>query len=122
MSGKKFIKGKITHIWIAIVDATVRGKGLSTAIDMACADLAVSKGYDFAYAEFTNAISEKITHHYNVYKLCGSIKYDEFKMENVQPFKGVKGGAASYIIGIKPNIALDSLARCYTESPLQVTR
>ena len=116
MKGKTFLKGKITHIWIAIVDSTVRGKGLSTAIDMACADLAVSKGYEFAYAEFTNAISEKITHHYSVYQLCNSIKFDEFRTDaTTQPFKGVKGGAAAYLIGIKPGIKLDSLQGCYVK-------
>lgn len=116
MKGKKFVKGKIAHVWIAIVDSTFRGKGLSTAIDLACTDLAASKGYDFAYAEFTNAISEKITHHYSVYKLCGSIKFDEFHADTDHPFEGVKGGAASYLLGIKPGIQLEALKGCYTES------
>jgi histidine decarboxylase len=114
LKGKTFIKGKIEHIWIAIVDSTFRGKGLSTAIDMACADLAVKKGYEFAYAEFTNALSENITHHYPVAKLFNSIKYDDFEVEREQPFKGVKGGAAAYLIGIKPGINIDSLKNCYS--------
>lgn len=87
-------------------------------IDLACTDLAASKGYNFAYAEFTNAISEKITHHYSVYQLCNSIKFDEFRLEDAQhtqPFKGVKGGAASYLMGIKPEVNLETLKACYTE-------
>lgn len=113
--GKHFTRGKIAHIWIAVVDSTYRGKGLSTVIDTACADLAVSKGYDFAYAEFTNEISSNITHHYSIYQLCNTIKYDDFRLEqNQKPFKGVTGGASAYIIGIRPGVKLDSLKKCYT--------
>lgn len=114
MSGKHFIKGKISHVWIAVVNPEYRGQGLSTAIDMACGELAVRKGFDFAYAEFTNDLSEKITHHYDVYKLCHSIKYEDFALDShEQPFKGVKGGAAAYIIGLRPGIQLDALKNCY---------
>lgn len=114
LKGKHFAKNKIAHVWIAIVDQTYRGQGLSTAIDMACADLAVRKGFDFVYAEFTNPVSEKITHHYKVYKLCNSIKYDDFMTnEGEKSFAGVKGGANAYIIGIKPGIKIDSLPNCY---------
>lgn len=116
LHGRKFIKGKIAHVWIAVVASDYRGKGLSTAIDLACTDLAAQKGYEFAYAEFTNAISEKITHHYSVYQLCNNIKFDDFQLERDKPFKGVKGGAASYLLGIKPNVKLDSFKQCYTES------
>jgi len=114
LKDKKFLKGKIVHIWIALVDPTFRGKGLSTAIDMACADLAVRKGFDFAYAEFTNALSENITHHYSLAKMYNNIKFDEFNLGKERPFKGVKGGAAAYLIGIKPGIKIDSLKNCYT--------
>lgn len=114
-SDKNFKKGKIVHVWIAIVDEKYRGQGLSTEIDSACAELAVRKGFDFAYAEFTNHISEKITHHYKVLKPCNSIEYDSYTTkQNQQPFKGLKGGAESYLIGIRPGIKIDSLADCYT--------
>lgn len=114
MSGKSFLKGKIAHVWIAVVDSAHRGQGLSTAIDMACGELAVRKGFDFAYAEFTNDVSEKITHHYGVYQLCHSIKYEDFMLENNErPFKGVKGGAVAYIVGLRPGIKLDALQKCY---------
>lgn len=112
--GKKFKKGKIAHVWIAAVAAEHRGTGMSTAIDMACGNLAVSKGYDFAYAEFTNPISENITHHYKSIEKCGSINYENFTFEGQKPFKGVKGGAVSYIVGIRPGVTVDSLPHCYT--------
>ena len=113
LKDKKFTKGKIEHIWIAIVDKTYRGKGLSTQIDMACADLAVRKGYDFAYTEFTNDVSEKITHHYPVYKSFNKIKYDDFQYENEKPFRGLEGGAAAYLIGIRPGVQIDAFKQCY---------
>lgn len=113
-AGKKFKRGKIAHVWIAAVSAEHRGVGLSTAIDMACGNLAVSKGYDFAYAEFTNPISENITHHYKSLEKCGSINYEGFTFEGQKPFKGVKGGAVSYIISIRPGVTIDSLPDCYT--------
>jgi len=111
---KDFKKGKIAHVWIAIVDGKHRGEGLSTAIDSACADLAVKKGFDFAYAEFTNEISEKIVTHYKVQKCLNTIKYENFTMEkNNKPFDGLRGGAAAYLIGIKPGIKMDALVGCY---------
>ncbi|MCD6039826.1 MAG: hdc [Gammaproteobacteria bacterium] len=114
LSGKKFIKGRVAHIWIAIVNVDYRGKGLSTAIDMACATICMRKGYDFAYAEFTNDISEKITHHYKIYQQCNSINYNEFTYDNQKPFKGLNGKAAAYIIGIKPGVEIDLLPSCYS--------
>ncbi len=116
LKGKNFVKGKIAHVWIAVVNPEVRGQGLSTAIDMACGKLALSKGFDFAYAEFTNDVSEKITHHYDVYKLLNSVSYDDFTLENnEQPFKGVKGGAAAYIVGLRPGVQLEALQDCYKD-------
>jgi histidine decarboxylase len=114
LAGKSFIKGKIAHIWIAIVDEEYRGKGLSTAIDMACATICMRKGYDFAYAEFTNGISEKITHHYKVLELCHTMNYNDFTYNGGErPFKGLEGKAAAYIIGIKPGVEIDALPDCY---------
>jgi hypothetical protein len=112
---KTFIKGKIAHIWIAIVNKEFRGQGLSTAIDMACANICVRKGYDFAYAEFTNNISEKIVNHYKTYQLCHSIDYNEFTCNGQKPFQSLNGKAAAYIIGIKPGIEMDSLPNCYSK-------
>ena len=115
LSDKDFTPGKIVHVWIAIVDEKHRGQGLSTAIDSACGELAVRKGFDFAYAEFTNPISENITHHYQALKPCNKIEYDNYTTkQNTQPFKGLKGRAESYVIGIRPGIKIDSLANCYT--------
>ncbi|HSW70345.1 MAG TPA: pyridoxal-dependent decarboxylase [Gammaproteobacteria bacterium] len=116
MKGKDFLKGKIAHVSVAVVDSKHRGKGLSTAIDMACGELAVRKGFDFAYAEFTSDVSENITHHYDTYKLCNKIKYEDFALENDHPFKGVKGEATAYIVGLKPGLKLDSLQTCYKEA------
>ena len=114
LMGKRFVKGKIAHVWIAIVNSEGRGKGLSTAIDMACATICMRKGYDFAYTEFTNEISEKILHHYKIYELCNSIDYNNFTYESQKPFQGLNGKASAYIIGIKPGIEIDSLPSCYS--------
>ncbi len=113
-AGKKFLKGKIAHVWISAVSPDHRGTGLSTSIDMACGNLAVSKGYDFAYAEFTNPISQNITHHYKSIEKCGSINYENFTFEGQKPFKGVKGSATAYIVGIRPGVTVDDLPGCYT--------
>lgn len=114
LENKIFKKGKIAHVWVAIVDADYRGKGLSTEIDLACGAMCVSKGYEFAYAEFTNAVSEKITHHYKVHKLFNTIKYDTFTWNNQKPFASVEGEATAYIVGLRPGVTLDVLKDCYT--------
>lgn len=114
LAGKQFNKGKIAHIWIAIVNADIRGKGLSTAIGMACATICMRKGYEFAYTEFTNEISEKILHHYKLYELCNSIDYNTFTYEGQRPFQGLNGKASAYIIGVKPGVEFDALPSCYT--------
>ncbi len=114
LSDKKFIPGKIAHIWIAIVNPEYRGKGMSTAIGMACATICMRKGYEFAYTEFTNELSEKILHHYKVYELCNTIDYNTFTFEDKKPFQGLNGKASAYIIGIKPGVEMDMLPTCYT--------
>ncbi len=114
LQGKIFEKGKITHTWIAMVDKSYQGKGLSTEIDIACTNLAAKKGYKFTYAEFTNELSEKITHHYPVSKQINVILYNDFTLHGQKVFAGVKGGSAAYILGIQPNITIDSLKDCYT--------
>lgn len=112
--GKKFLKGKVCHVWVAAVFENYRGLGLSTEIDMACVEAAARKGFDFAYAEFTNELSEKVTSQFKVLKLCNKIKYDTFKEEDgVMPFKGVEGAAASYVATIRPGVKLESLPKCY---------
>ena len=114
LDGKKFLKGKVAHVWIAAVDRKYRGQGLSTVIDMACADLLARKGYDFVYAEFTNEISEKIINQYSLFQLCNKINYDTFTMgSGERPFKGVNGYAASYVIVIRPGIKLNALEQYY---------
>lgn len=113
LANKKFKNGKLAHTWIAMVDDTYRGQGLSTAIDLACTDRLAQRGYNFTYAEFTNEISEKVAKHYPLAKKINSIKYDEFTLDGKKPFQGVKGGSASYILGIKPGVKIDMLEDCY---------
>ncbi len=112
--GKKFIPGKILHIWIALVDTAYRGKGLSTIVDMACIDNAAHKGFDFAYAEFTNDISEKVTKQFKTLQVFNKIKYDDYTMENGRkPFAGLAGAAVSYVATIRPGVNLNALSNCY---------
>lgn len=113
MKGKKFQPRKVLHIWIALVDPNQRGKGLSTMIDMACIEAAARKGFDFAYTEFTNELSEKVIKQFKVLKLYNRINYDDFTIQGEKPFKGLKGSAASYVATIRPGINLDSLTHCY---------
>lgn len=119
--GRKFVKGKIAHVWIAAVDPAYRGFGLSTEIDMACIEAAARKGFDFAYAEFTSTISENVTHHFKVLELFNRIKYDDFKLDGKKPFEGLEGHADSYVATIRPGVKLDSLQNCYqmTEDSLK---
>ena len=116
LAGKKMHPGKIAHVWIAAVDPDYRGLGLSTKIDMAVIGQASRKGYEFAYAEFTNDISEKVTSQFSVIKLLNRIEFDTFFYENGTPFKGVHGSAAAYVAGIRPGISLDRLPHCYSVS------
>jgi len=114
INGKKFLRGKVVHVWIAAVDQAYRGMGLSTAIDMACIEAAARKGFDFAYAEFTNELSEKVTSQFKVLQLCNKIKYDDYKWQGgTVPFKGLNGAASSYVATIRPGVKLDSLPHSY---------
>lgn len=113
LSDKTFKKGKMAHTWIAMVSKAHRGKGLSTEIDLACTNHLAKKGFDFTYAEFTNDISENITHHYPVSKKVNEIIYEDFVYQGLKPFKGVTGGSAAYVLGIKTGVKIDSLPDCY---------
>jgi hypothetical protein len=115
IAGKRFTKGKIVHVWIAAVDPAYRGKGLSTEIDMACIEAAARKGYDFAYAEFTNHISENVTHHFKMLQLCNRIPLQDFTIDGAKPFAGLTGAADSYVATIRPGVKLESLSNCYKE-------
>lgn len=119
--GRKFLKGKVAHVWIAAVDPAYRGRGLSTQIDMACIETAARKGFDFAYAEFTSSISENVTHHFKVLELFNRINYADFKMDGKKPFEGLEGCADSYLATIRPGVKLESLSNCYqvTEDSLK---
>lgn len=113
--GKKFVKGKVIHLWISAVDQAYRGLGLSTEIDMNCIEGAARKGFDFAYAEFTNELSEKVTSQFKILKLCNRIQYNTFILDNgTMPFQGVDGAASSYVATIRPGVKLESLPHCYT--------
>lgn len=115
IAGRKFVPGKIAHVWIAAVDNAYRGLGLSTEIDIACVEGAARKGFDFAYAEFTNPLSEKVTSQFKLLQLLNKIQYDDFVWEDgSMPFKGLQGAAASYLATIRPGVKLDALSNCYT--------
>jgi histidine decarboxylase len=114
MQNRKFIKGKVVHVWIAGVDEAYRGMHLSTQVDMACVEAAARKGFDYAYAEFTNELSENVTHQFKVLKLFNRIEYNSFRLDNGEaPFSGVKGAAASYVAAIRPGVNLDSLSNAF---------
>ncbi len=115
VTGKHFKKGKIAHFWIAGVEKEYMGHGMFTELDNETIKRAAEKGFNFAYAEFTNEVSEKVTHQFKIIELWNRIMYEDFKLENGQkPFSGVKGGAAAYCAAIKPGVKLDSLQGCYT--------
>lgn len=110
---KEFIKGKIVHMWIAAVAPEFRSQRVYTELCMICVESAMRKGYDFAYSDFTNEQSEKITHHFKV-RLCNKINYADFIYEGKKPFAQLKGGAYLYITPIRPEVKLDSLDKYYT--------
>jgi len=113
LKGKKFLKGKVAHIWYAAVDAAYRGQGFSTISDMACVEAAARKGFDYAYAEFVNPVSENVTHQFKVLKLFNKVNFAEFQLNNERPFTALKGQATAYVAAIRPGINLDSLNQCY---------
>lgn len=115
LKGKKFLKGKVVHVWLAAVDNAYRGLGLSTEVDMAAVEMAARKGFDYAYAEFTNEISENVTHQFKVLQLFNRIYYDQFvDSDNTRPFEGVKGASTSYVATIRPGVKLNDISNCYT--------
>ena len=67
----------------------------------------------FAYAEFTNELSENVTHQFSALQMCNRIKYDDYKLNNEYPFKGVAGSATAYVAVIKPGVKLNSLPNHY---------
>jgi hypothetical protein len=111
--GKIFIKNKIVHVWYAAVDAQFRGQGFSIVTDMACIEEAARRGFNFAYAEFVNPISENITHQFKVLKLCNTIQYRNFFWNDQRPFQGLNGQATAYMASINPKMGLDALPACY---------
>lgn len=113
LANKKFKKGTVAHVWIAMVDPAYRGLNLSTAIDMACGKLCLEKGYEYVYAEFTNEVSEKITRHFSFSQILNYVDYEDFTWGGMQPFLGVPGGAASYVVGIKPGVTSETFEQCY---------
>ena len=115
MDGKTYARNKVAHFWIAGVERAWMGHGMFTQLNDATIQRTAEKGFDFAYAEFTNPVSEKVTHHFRVIELCNRINYADFRMDNgYAPFQGVKGGAAAYCAAIRPGVKLDSLKKYYT--------
>ncbi len=116
LKDKKFTKGKVVHVWIAAVDPAYRGTGLSTVVDMAAIESASRKGFDYAYAEFTNELSENVTHQFKVLKMFNRIYFDQFiEPDSTKPFEGVKGAAASYVAAIRPGVKLEDVKQTYRD-------
>jgi hypothetical protein len=114
--GKRYLKGKVVHVWIVAVDPAFRGLGLSTEVDMACVEAAARKGFDYAYAEFTSELSEKVSSQFKVLQICNKVTYDTFQeTDGSFPFKGVPGRASSYLATIRPGVKLESISNCYTQ-------
>lgn len=111
-AGKKFIKGKVLHTWVAAIDPKYRSQGLYTEVGLAHVESAMKKGFDFIYSDFTNELSEKIVRNFPV-QLCNAIHLNDFEY-SYKPFEGLEGEASSYVTPVKPNIKLDSLEKCYT--------
>lgn len=114
LEDRKFVKGKVVHVWIAVVDDAYRGKKISTEIDLATIENAARKGFDFAYAEFTNEISERVTSQFSLLKRCHRINFSDFIFAGNKPFKGLKGHASSYVATIRPGVKLENITKCYT--------
>ncbi len=114
LEDRKFVKGKVVHVWIAVVDDAHRGKKISTEIDMATIENAARKGFDFAYAEFTNEISERVTSQFSLLRQCHRINFSDFVYAGSKPFQGVQGHASSYVATIRPGVKLENLTKCYT--------
>ena len=107
---KKILPGKVIHMWLAGVTPGVRAQGLYTAVGLAGIKVAISRGYCYAYADFTNPYSEKIVAHFPGLELCAKLTYDDFNYKGERPFKGLEGGAASYVAPIVPGAKLKD---CY---------
>ncbi len=111
--GKKFIPGKIVHVWITAVDQTYRGHGLSTQVAMSCVESAARKGYDYAYAEFTSELTENITHQFKVLHLVNELKFADFTLEGKKPFAELPGSVTAYLAAIRPGIKIENIANAY---------
>lgn len=120
LAGKRFVKGKIAHFWLAGVEQELMGKGLFKKVNNELIQDLIQKGYTLAYSEFTNEISAKEALHFKNLELCNKIRYDSFVMDGQKPFQGLKGEAVAYVAAIKPGVQLTSLKDCYIleESPI----
>jgi len=116
ITAKKFKSGTIAHFWIAAVETQYMGQGIFTVLNEETINMVAKMGYKFAYAEFTNEVSEKITHQFKIVELVNRVQYEDFEFEGQFPFKGVKGAVSSYVAAIGPGITLDNLPDCYTIS------
>lgn len=117
LSGKKFLKGKIAHFWLAAVEDELMGQGLFKEVNGETLKGVISKGYHLAYAEFTNPISAKEALHFEALQQCNKVKYDRFVLDGKMPFQGLAGEAVAYIAAIKPGVKLTSLVDCYKLEP-----
>ncbi len=110
LRNKTLKPGKVIHMWLAGVAPGVRAKGLYTAVGLEGIKLAINRGYCYAYSDFTSPYSEKIVAHFPGLELCSKLTYDDFNYKGERPFKGLEGGAASYIAPIVPGAKLEA---CY---------
>lgn len=96
---KQFQKNYIAHLFITAVDEKYRRQGLSTQINFRAMNLVASKGFEFVYCELTNIYNEYgIVHHLkNQPRLIGACTYQDFHVDDLQPFKNLPGGARSYL-------------------------
>ena len=115
LKNKTYKKGKVAHTWIAMVAKEKQGTNLSTEIIDALMKHIAKKGYDFAYAEFTNKLCENVVRYYPVLKKINEIAYDDFSYKNKKPFLGVRGHTASYTWALKPDIKIDVLEQYLTK-------
>lgn len=113
LEDKNFQQNKVAHVWIACVDAKYRGQNLYIDVDKATSDHLKQQGYDFVVAEFTNAISEKISNHYKDHEEINRINYSEFTMDGKKPFSKVKGGASVHVIVISDGVQLSDFEETY---------
>jgi len=118
---KLFERGKVAHMWVTAVDDKYKGEKLAIRMNMAAIDHLKLQNYLYAYAEFTNRVNEGLVFHPGrPTERCVDISYSSFSDTNHRHFKGLTGGAASYVLAIDPEKDLSGIRNCYT--PLHLNK